>query len=254
MRNETNTSLTAAQKDLLNKKLDPETTVLKSYSSKRNKVYLIGNRSGKGPFYILKEFAGSKPLKRKEKEIKFLKILKNSDLLSPGILHEEGKSILIEYIKGPDLLEIFERSETDSEFNNMFVLLKKACALIKYFNLYSLRSLGKAHIFYDINLKNFILAKDGLYRIDLESCIPGRIEKDLGRFIAYILTYNPVFTSYKERIARSLIDHLATQTGRLDINEVLKEIKEELLDIQARRRLKVDLYRLFTKIEKTITP
>ncbi|MCG9480050.1 MAG: hypothetical protein K9H14_07580 [Actinomycetia bacterium] len=94
---------------------------------------------------------------------------------------------------------------------------------------------GKSYILGDIKFRNFFLGRDGTYRVDLEDCRQGRVEEDLGRFIAFFLTYQPVYTEWKQSQCR-MIKQYCIENLDVDMGLVESETERELIQMKKRRK------------------
>ena len=80
-----------------------------------------------------------------------------------------------------------------------------------------------------------LLVDNEIYRVDLEECGPGDMEKDLGRFIAFFLTYDPPYTEWKMSVSSS-IKKFCRDTAVIDISKVELETNRELERMAERRK------------------
>jgi tRNA A-37 threonylcarbamoyl transferase component Bud32 len=220
--------------------------VIKKFYSRKNSVYLV-RKKGEEPkeFYVLKIYRGKDRINRREKEEVFLKSLKKSSINIPEILMSEDDSMLIKYIKGRTMLDIlidFEAGKNDPE-NTFYSVIN----IMNDFYKYSSDIKGKGYILRDINLRNFIYSDDRIWRIDFEDCSEGRVEEDFGRLLAFILTYDPVFTEWKISEVKKLLEYISARFGS-DINMVTAELMKELQSIEKRREVKIP----FSKLDKII--
>jgi thiamine kinase-like enzyme len=160
------------------------------------------------------------------KEYAYLYLL--AGLRVPGILARGNKALCLEYIKGDTLLERLERCERkrvpfSAYIDRLLIFLERFYAALP------------GHIYGDVNLRNFICAKNGLHGVDIEEARPGDICVDIGKAAAYILTSGQSATEYKHEAAAYLIESAAQRLG-LDIEDIEKEKQKELNAIKAPRR------------------
>lgn len=88
----------------------------------------------------------------------------------------------------------------------------------------------------DVNLRNFIYleSEDECCGVDFEDAsVPGDKEKDLGRIIAFAVTYDPPFTDAKKRCARLLLKEF--KRAGADLGEVQQAYLQEIREIVLRR-------------------
>jgi hypothetical protein len=96
---------------------------------------------------------------------------------------------------------------------------------------------GRRIILWDINLRNFLVGYK-LYGIDFEECREGAYEEDLGRLLAFIVTYAPAFTPYKIEFAREVYNALGSRLD-LDRDRVMAETTKEFDAIRDRRGMEI---------------
>jgi tRNA A-37 threonylcarbamoyl transferase component Bud32 len=230
------------KKDKNGNKYHPGFAVIKKFYSRKNSVYLVKKEGeDRGKIYVLKIYRGKDRTIRMANEEFFLKSLKKSNISIPGILLSEGGSLLVDYIRGPTLLDMLIDSEAGK--NKAGSNFLRALDIIYNFYRYSLDIKGKGYILNDINLRNFIYSNGRIWRIDFEDCSEGRVEKDFGKFLAFVLTYDPVFTEWKISEVKKLIRYISTKFES-DINAVAAEVKSELQSIEKRREVKIPFGRL----------
>jgi len=217
---------------------------LKKFYSRKNFVYLVKSKkeNQKKP-YVLKVYRGVDKIKRKKNEEFFLVNLKKLSFNVPEILSSGKDYLLMEYLKGSTFLDILVGLEGNK--NSADAPFFKALDFINDFYKYTSRLKEKSYILKDMNLRNFIYSGNKIWRIDLEDSSSGCIEEDYGKFLAFILTYDPVFTVWKLSKVTALLDNISIKCG-VDINSVISEMKKELIPIEGRRGLNIP----FEKIDK----
>jgi RIO-like serine/threonine protein kinase len=192
------------------------------FFSRRNEVYLFCGKlpDGKQIQFVYKKFVQG----NKENEYTALTALKGGRF--PHILACGNDAICLEYIKGQTMLECLEESERSGETCSGFI------NELLYF-LQGFYESMPGFVYGDVNLRNFIVAESGIYGVDLEETHPGRPEIDIGRAMAFILTYYPV-TQYKKEAAEYLI-RSASERLDLSIGEMENQKEKELSDMLIRR-------------------
>ena len=147
----------------------------------------------------------------------------------PRILARSSSALCLEYITGKTLLECLEEMEPlNRSFSDMLDGLV-------YF-LQQFYAALPGCIYGDINLRNFIATKNGVFGVDLEEVKPGLIQTDIGRIAAFILTYHPADTEYKKESIRYLVD-LAVARFKLEAQDIHTE-KQKEFDAMKKRRNK----------------
>ena len=159
-----------------------------------------------------------------ECEMRQLAQLQQKGVPVPRVLYHEPAVAFLEdmgYISFLDVLDM------DGGLDN-----KPVQALLRFmFSFYE----AAQGIRGDINLRNF-LYRDGIcYGVDFEEPIQdGSKEEDMGRMIAYVLTYDPAFDQRRERFARALfsgcVDH------GLNPCDLWRQVREEFSAMMARRK------------------
>lgn len=198
-------------------------SVAQSFFSRRNSVYLMrGKREGAEIKFVFKIYRAGDI----EKEYRYLSRLNGINV--PAVLARGERSLCLEYIKGDTLLERLEQCELGGEPFSGYI-----DALIRF--LTSFYAALPGHMYGDVNLRNFIVAEDGVYGVDLEEAGPGNTAVDIGRAAAFILTYDPAGTDYKKKAADYLAKAAALAFG-LDRGDIEREKQKELEAMSARRR------------------
>lgn len=196
---------------------------VKKYFSRRNKVYLVrGERQdGAGVEFVYKEYVAGDI----EREYEYLQKLKG--LPVPAVMARGERSLALSCIAGKTMLERLEEAESSGA-----ELESCIDGLLDF--LHRFYSALPGRIYGDVNLRNFIVTHEGVYGVDVEEAGPGDICSDIGRAAAFLLTYRPSFTDYKNKAAEYLIDKAC---GRFGLNKGLIEnaMRSELCGIQNRR-------------------
>ncbi len=205
----------------------------KNFYSKKNNVYKVKcsypDRSEK--IYIVKQYYQEMS---KIKEIDLLSKLQEEGLEVPKLYYKGRDHCIIEYLKGPTLLEVISEREKSAIISSNTYLIIKFSQWFKKFYTISKKITGKNLIFRDVNLRNFIYSNK-IYGIDFEDCCEGRIEEDVGRICAFILTYSPSFTLWKTNFIKEIFSIFKKEFMLKD--DVIKaEMEKELEAISKRRR------------------
>jgi len=217
---------------------------LRKFYSRKNFVYLV-RRKGEDQqkLYVIKVYHGANKERRKKNEEFFLADLKKSLISVPEIISAGEDFLLMEYLESMTLLDVLVESEIN--IRNDIEPFYRTLDLINNFNLHASSLKGESYILKDMNLRNFIFSSGRIWRIDLEDSSPGLIEEDYGMLLAFILTYNPVFTRWKLSKTGDLLDNISIKY-KVDIDLVISEMKKELVSIEERRGLEIP----FEKINK----
>ncbi|MGI6098095.1 MAG: hypothetical protein ACOYBM_08365 [Dethiobacteria bacterium] len=175
-------------------------------------------------------------------EARMLFLLKKGRVSVPFIYQLDEQGILMEYIRGPSLLEYLVWQEK-MQFYVGWDTIEPAvyangmlCRWLKTFydTVYDLT--GKKIILGEINFRNFIL-RDSIYGIDFEDCREGEKEEDVGRICAFALTNNPPFTPWKYSFVDYILN-IFVEGLSLDRELVNKYFLRELASIHKARGTK----------------
>jgi tRNA A-37 threonylcarbamoyl transferase component Bud32 len=193
-------------------------TRLRKFKSKRNDVYLIKDQSENE--YVMKKFKCPEDMK---KELEMLILLKERNINVPKVILWHDNTIIMEFIKGKTLLEIFEEYEKENVAPQE-IIEELYDWLVDFYALFKQDS-NTSVIFGDVNFSNFIVA-DKIYGIDFEMCSHGEIEQDIGRLCAFALSYSPEFTDWKINFARAM-DKYFVKKMRLNPMKVKLAMEEK---------------------------
>ena len=208
---------------------------IQNYQSKRNHVCLMeyqGNR------YVVKDMQDKQLW---EKEIQLLQQLSRDGNLVPDIIEAEYPYIILEYLDGKLLLDVFEEYEMkcSGEYENQKLIGMWLEWLEGFYD--SNHSLfGEQYICLDINFRNYMLREINheffMYGFDFEQCRTGAIETDIGRMMAFALMYHPAKTRWKQRFIE-LLEKMAIEKFNLNKALVQQEYEQELLVMHTRRNI-----------------
>jgi len=154
--------------------------------------------------------------------------------------------LIMEFLGDETLLDyITEREQADNSklvncgnldyFMNKYEPLSGTCAYISDFNTVLKKDTGKSYILNDMNLRNFLKPGSKIHRVDFEDCRQGMVEEDFGKFIAFLLTYNPAYTSWKIWMS-GCIKELCKISLNLDTDKIDLETARELKCMKERRQ------------------
>jgi len=217
--------------------------------SKKNDVYKIEVESVTGiGWYVLKKYRGKDRYSRMKNELYFYSLLQENGLQVPPIFYE-GEEVLVTRFTGDRTLLDYiiheenqapGRARPDSTgLAKWLPLLAGSLRYIYDFNRTLREASGKSYILNDMNFRNFLLAGGDIFRVDLEECRAGLLEEDMGKFMAFFLTYDPPFTTWKRSVSESM-KSLCRDIMDMDITRIELEIKKELIRMDKRRDQKPD--------------
>ncbi len=148
-------------------------------------------------------------------EESMLKKLHSFGLNVPKVLLADASEIQMEYIIGQTLLERLELMEKENAGSKPQQILSEMLAdwFLKYYEAVDFNH--TAILRGDINCRNFIANELGIWGVDFEDEVIGEKEMDIGRLIAFILTYEPSFTAWKYEFC-NLLEAVMCQKLSLD--------------------------------------
>jgi len=165
------------------------------FKSRRNRVWREGNTVYK---QILPKAGETGPYQSAEFEANILKRLYSRGVYVPKIISCENNLLAMEYIESMTLTDYIELYE-DQPFTDTIVE-RITSWFESFYNAIPLNSLRG-----DVNCRNFLVTPDlNIAGVDFETPCTGIRETDLGKLIAYILTYRPKYTAYKKYLAELL--------------------------------------------------
>lgn len=218
-----------------------EYNLLKQFVSKKNRVHLVRAllQNGSRQSFVVKEYrSGSYSIQR---EAEMLEGLHKNGISVPRLYYKGKRSIVMEYIKGPTLIDVLTDAEYMTGQSFDYANSKGVAShLARWFDMFykAARSINDENtILWDINLRNFLLDFK-LYGIDFEDCREGVVEEDMGRLMAFIVTYQPAFTPYKMQFAREVYDAMNDRM-LLDRDRVMAEVLKEFEAIRVRRSMDI---------------
>jgi hypothetical protein len=176
--------------------------VLQTFKSKKNKVFLVEEKSH---LYVLKVY-NQKNAIRAKKEFDILHTAHSQGIKVPKPLFcWDGSAILLEYIPGESLCDVLNNSPS----------LDYAHLLASWYaSFHCSAGGGKENLFYTVKgdsiLRNFIYVKgastrDCLYGVDFEEAGTGEPAVDIGEICASILNTDPMFSAYKISLCKETI-------------------------------------------------
>lgn len=184
-----------------------EIKMMREFISRRNKVLLDRG-------IIIKKYSS---MGIAEHEEHTLNKLHTFGLKVPRVISSSSMEIQLEYIEGQTLLERLELMEKKNVGPEQQRLLSKMLAdwFLKYYQAVDFNHTSILRG--DVNCRNFIVNDQGIWGVDFEEEVTGEREKDIGRLIAYISTYEPSFTKWKFEFCHLLE---AVMCRKLSLNRI----------------------------------
>lgn len=196
------------------------------FFSRRNKVCkIIAVCNDKKLVFVYKKFLNGNP----EKEYRNIEILSGINI--PAVLARSEKALCSEYIEGQTLLQALETSEKQNHTFDRYIFL-----WIEFMQRFYKTMPG--YIYKDINFRNFIVKDNCIYGVDLEEIQKGLPKTDIGRAVAFLLSYDPSFTEYKKQTAQTFIS-ACSAAFCICPDDIRSEMHKELHSMQKRRGITV---------------
>lgn len=196
------------------------------FVSRRNKVYLTDGVVEK--HFVSEEAANF--------EAAQLNRLRENGLDVPLVFECQKAVLKMEYFTGEVLPDFIDRLESLDKYDPCEIEAA-ATGIIKWLREYYLavNTDLTGEIRGDVNGRNFLI-EGGLCRgIDFEERIFGPKEQDIGRLIAYTLTYDPQGTKIKALLAEKLLSSAVSMLG-VSEQEVLRHRELEFEAMAERRK------------------
>lgn len=208
------------------------------FYSKKNEVYrvrclddgVVGER-----ILVVKNYL--QPKSKAKKEVDLLKLLREKGVSVPKIFMQQDQYIIMEYIEGKTLVQAIEEREACNKLEEGYCyqsnrqLIRTLTQWMSRFYQYT----NEKIILKDINLRNFIIDNNGtIYGFDFEDCDIGEIEEDVAKICAYMLTYDPPFTSWKLEFVKEAF-YIFAEKFHIDQGLLLKKVEEEIRNINMKR-------------------
>lgn len=213
--------------------------------SRKNDVYKIEVESGYGiKQYVFKQYRGESRHLRIKNELLFYNLLGSNGLKVPNIYYSNEEIVVMEFMGDRTLLDYIikeEKSVRNEDIPDNDDYFKKPSYLTGTLNyIYDFNKkleilTGKSYILNDMNHRNFLLPDEKVCRVDFEDCQEGAVEEDMGKFIAFLLTYDPPFTSWKKSLTESMKSYCSDNMD-VDISVIGREIEDELARMAERRK------------------
>jgi len=163
-------------------------------------------------------------------EASMLKRLFAAGVPVPQLIAQENHIIRMSYLPGETLPDLMTRLEKDAD---KALLFRAADSLIEWLeNFY--RAVDADEVRGDVNGRNFIWDGQRWWGVDFEERAAGDREEDIGRLLAFVLTYDPPNTPIKISFADRL-QKKAVSLFAVDPNVISHYRDLELLVMQSRR-------------------
>lgn len=217
-----------------------EYKVIKKFYSKKNDVYLIEAKYNDFniKYFINKCFGADN--QKADIENQMLNIMQKVDIHAPTVVYKGKSNLILEYIPGILLLDMYCNEESLSKDNQLsrssILLINQLCTWLKRFYTEMGNELGYQVILGDPNFRNFILSSE-IVGIDFEDVNRGKVEEDIGSLCGFALMYDLPLTQWKYLFVNYLVKKLVGDM-RLDEELINCCIKKQIAQLGLRRNLK----------------
>ena len=196
------------------------------FASKRNNVYLKDS-------IVYKEFCNQEAAKVEED---ILVTLRQAQTRVPKVIQRQNNILQLEYIEGITIPDFLVTTSSLKDCDSI------ASSIIRWLiDFYrAVNNPLTNEIRGDINGRNFIISKDGIYGVDFEERIYGTIERDIGRLLAYVSTYRVKNYALRKRLTEDLFRY-ANELLPVEADLLLEEMDKEKLSMKLRRQKRLNL-------------
>jgi len=172
-------------------------------------------------------------------EAKELRTLHAMGVRVPEVYELDGAVLKMQYILGETLPDIIAHLENSTGLPDLEAVADKAKKIIGWFyDFYKAVNTDETgEIRGDVNGRNFVFDGSYCWGVDFEEKSFGDKEKDIGRLIAFALTYEPPGTLVKAELADMLLKYAIVELGVL-AEEVCHQRDLELEAMKRRRTKK----------------
>ncbi|MDW7676772.1 MAG: hypothetical protein SCK57_03845 [Bacillota bacterium] len=223
-----------------------ECRTVRFYKSKKNEVRLLEVVTSDQTVEKLVLKTCRHP-ERMKQEAELVNALHKEGVAVPRLFYQGENHLVFEYIDGLTLCDLFQDQEAALHGETLLSADTRQAigSLVQWLWAFYRAGrviTGRTLLMKDVNLRNFLLA-ERLYGVDFEDCSTGQIEEDVGRLCAYVLTYDPIGTAWKQLAAAALCRHLSAKLG-LDVQAVHHYFRQEILEMENRRKIPLAWIRL----------
>jgi len=160
--------------------------------------------------------------------------LKAENVHVPEVYALDGAVIKMQYIPGETLPDLIARFENASDLPDIQAVADKIIGwLNEFYRAIDTDTTGE--IRGDVNGRNFIFDGACCWGVDFEEKSCGIKAQDIGRLIAFVLTYDPPETSVKVMLANKLLQK-AVQVFQIESEEICRHRDLEFGAMAQRRK------------------
>jgi len=170
-------------------------------------------------------------------EVRELRNLRAAGVRVPEVYALDGALIKMQYIHGETLPDLIARLETSSDTSGVEAAADRIISWLRdFYNAVDTDETGE--IRGDINGRNFVFDDVYCWGVDFEEKIYGAKEKDIGRLLAFVLTYDPPGTPIKTEFADKILQR-AVQILKVKPDAVCRQRDLEFEAMMRRRAKKL---------------
>ncbi|MGI6361320.1 MAG: RIO1 family regulatory kinase/ATPase [Bacillota bacterium] len=209
-------------------------TLKETFVSKQNKVFLLERA---GSLLVCKKYLNDGLLREQQ----ILSKLRAAGLAVPQVLEVGEDYLLLSYLEGINLCDFLRQEEAQNREGRE--VIEPLWSWLEQF--YACLQQGRG----DVNLRNFIWdrQKKLLYGVDFTDAKNTDRITDWGNILAYALSYDPVFTTWKfswvKAAAAFLLEH-----KEINSQQLCRAYQRALGDLAHRRQLTIphEVFELLT--------
>ena len=200
-----------------------------AFKSRRNCVWREGGTVYKRIMGIPGE--PEKPCHRAAFEADMINRLYRCGVRVPRLISCKDDWLAMDYVESRTLVEYIDSCEIGAERVPHETIIDNVSVWFESFY----DAVQNGIIRGDVNCRNFLLTPNGsVFGVDFEGPFIGKREDDLGRILAYILTYKPQYTPFKTRFA-DMLCRAFNKRFNLELNLVAIATDKEIGDMAVRR-------------------
>ena len=196
------------------------------YKSRRNSAALVQTEQG---HVVVKTFREEETF---QKELQIYRLLQDTDLPCAQVIRTEDKTLVLTQLPGQDLVECLQQQEKNGV--PRWDVWEKLVSWLMAFHRHT------GLVMTDVNLRNFLYDEKTktLYGLDFEECAAGSMMLPAAAIGAFIRTYSPENTPFKQKISQYVLNLFASSCS-LETDALYRESgRQEEIILQRRKNRK----------------
>lgn len=184
---------------------------MERFISKRNQVFLLDG-------VVVKQLPSSQHAKA---ESGLLRKYHKAGVPVPKVLEQRDNEIVMEHISGETIPDFLTRMQAEMDDASLHKAAQGLCRWFEHF-YEAVDHAQSGEIRGDVNGRNFIITKDRVLSVDFEERSFGTAEQDIGRFLAFIQTYDLRAGGFYRRYMGR---HVKRRFGALFYHGIVKRLR-----------------------------